>query len=91
MKLKALLLVVCLMMGNCGGDRLRINRSDSTLVQNIKKYLNRDASCLNSAIDAQGNTFLHLAVLDDVGVHLDSFVDSTGHAIEVMEPVSLSD
>jgi hypothetical protein len=34
---------------------------------------------------------LHLAVLDDVGVHLDSFVDSTGHAIEVMEPVSLSD
>ncbi|MBM40729.1 MAG: hypothetical protein CL483_02240 [Acidobacteria bacterium] len=34
---------------------------------------------------------LHPAVLDDVGVHLDSFVDSTGHAIEVMEPVSLSD
>ena len=34
---------------------------------------------------------LHLAILDDVGVHLDSFVDSTGHAIEVMEPVSLSD
>ena len=32
---------------------------------------------------------LHLALLDDVGVHLDRFVDSTGHAIEVMEPLSL--
>jgi hypothetical protein len=32
---------------------------------------------------------LHLALLDDVGVHLDSFVDSTGHATEVMEPLSL--
>ena len=32
---------------------------------------------------------LHLAVLDDVGVHLDRFVDSTGHAGEVMEPRSL--
>ena len=32
---------------------------------------------------------LHLALLDDVGVHLDRFVDSTGHAVEVMEPLSL--
>ena len=32
---------------------------------------------------------LHLALLDDVGVHLDRFVDSTGHATEVMEPLSL--
>ena len=32
---------------------------------------------------------LHLSLLDDVGVHLDRFVDSTGHATEVMEPVSL--
>ena len=32
---------------------------------------------------------LHLALLDDVGVHLDSFVDSTGHAGEVMEPLTL--
>ena len=32
---------------------------------------------------------LHLALLDDVGVHLDQFVDSTGHATEVMEPLSL--
>ena len=32
---------------------------------------------------------LHLALLDDVGVHLDSFVDSTGRAVEVMEPLSL--
>ena len=32
---------------------------------------------------------LHLALLDDVGVHLDRFVDSTGHAGEVMEPLTL--
>lgn len=32
---------------------------------------------------------LHLALLDDVGVRLDTFVDSTGHAVEVTEPVSL--
>ncbi len=32
---------------------------------------------------------LHLALLDDVGVHLDRFVDSTGHADEVMEPLTL--
>jgi len=32
---------------------------------------------------------LHLALLDDVGVHLDAFVDSTDHATEVMEPLSL--
>ena len=32
---------------------------------------------------------LHLALLDDVGVRLDHFVDSTGHATEVMEPLSL--
>jgi hypothetical protein len=32
---------------------------------------------------------LHLSLLDNVGVHLDSFVDSTGRADEVIEPVSL--
>ena len=32
---------------------------------------------------------LHLALLDDVGVHLDSFVDSTGRAGEVIEPLTL--
>jgi hypothetical protein len=32
---------------------------------------------------------LHLTLLDDVGVHLDRFVDSTGHAVEVIEPLSL--
>ena len=32
---------------------------------------------------------LHLALLDDVGVHLDRFVDSTGRASEVIEPLSL--
>jgi hypothetical protein len=32
---------------------------------------------------------LHLTLLDDVGVHLDRFVDSTGHAVEVTEPLSL--
>ena len=32
---------------------------------------------------------LHLTLLDDVGVHLDRFVDSTGHAVEVAEPLSL--
>ncbi len=32
---------------------------------------------------------LHLALLDDVGVHLDSFVDSTGRAGEVLEPLTL--
>ena len=32
---------------------------------------------------------LHLTLLDDVGVHLDEFVDSTGRAGEVIEPLSL--
>ena len=32
---------------------------------------------------------LHLTLLDHVGVHLDSFVDSTGRAGEVLEPLSL--
>jgi len=32
---------------------------------------------------------LHLTLLDDMGVRLDSFVDSTGRAGEVVEPVSL--
>ena len=32
---------------------------------------------------------LHLTLLDDVGVHLDSFVDSTGRADEVTEPLTL--
>ena len=32
---------------------------------------------------------LHLTLLDDMGVHLDSFVDSTGRAGEVVEPLSL--
>ncbi len=32
---------------------------------------------------------LHLTLLDDVGVHLDSFVDSTGRAGEVVEPLAL--
>ncbi len=32
---------------------------------------------------------LHLALLDHVGVHLDSFVDSTGRAGEVLAPMSL--
>ncbi|MDA1092089.1 MAG: DUF1552 domain-containing protein [Acidobacteria bacterium] len=32
---------------------------------------------------------LHLTLLDDVGVRLDRFVDSTGHAVEVAEPLSL--
>ena len=32
---------------------------------------------------------LHLTLLDHVGVHLDSFVDSTGRADRVVEPVTL--
>ena len=32
---------------------------------------------------------LHLTLLDHVGVHLDRFVDSTGRADEVFEPLSL--
>ena len=32
---------------------------------------------------------LHLTLLDHVGVHLDGFVDSTGRADEVLEPLSL--
>ena len=32
---------------------------------------------------------MHLALLDHMGVHLDSFVDSTGRAGEVFEPLSL--
>ncbi|SVD19131.1 uncharacterized protein METZ01_LOCUS371985, partial [marine metagenome] len=32
---------------------------------------------------------LHLALLDHVGVHLDRFVDSTGRASEVLQPLSL--
>ena len=32
---------------------------------------------------------LHLALLDDVGVHLDRFVDSTGRGGEIMEPLTL--
>jgi len=32
---------------------------------------------------------LHLTLLDDMGVHLDSFVDSTGRTGEVVEPLSL--
>jgi hypothetical protein len=32
---------------------------------------------------------LHLTLLDDIGVHLDSFVDSTGRTGEVVEPLSL--
>ena len=32
---------------------------------------------------------LHLTLLDDVGVRLDEFADSTGHAGEVVEPLSL--
>lgn len=32
---------------------------------------------------------LHLTLLDHVGVHLDRFVDSTGRAGEVLEPLSL--
>ena len=32
---------------------------------------------------------LHLALLDDVGVHLDSFIDSTGRAGDVIEPLTL--
>ena len=32
---------------------------------------------------------LHLTLLDHMGVHLDSFVDSTGRAEEVFEPLSL--
>ena len=32
---------------------------------------------------------LHLTLLDDVGVHLDNFADSTGRSGEVIEPVTL--
>ena len=32
---------------------------------------------------------LHLALLDDVGVHLDDFADSTGRAGEAIEPLTL--
>jgi len=32
---------------------------------------------------------LHLTLLDDVGVHLDEFADSTGHAGEAVEPLTL--
>ena len=32
---------------------------------------------------------LHLALLDHVGVHLERFVDSTGRAGEVLQPLSL--
>ena len=32
---------------------------------------------------------LHLTLLDDVGVHLDDFADSTGRAGEVVEPLTL--
>ena len=32
---------------------------------------------------------LHLSLLDNMGVHLDSFVDSTGRADEVLPPVAL--
>ena len=32
---------------------------------------------------------LHLTLLDDVGVHLDEFADSTGHLGAVIEPLSL--
>ena len=32
---------------------------------------------------------LHLTLLDDVGVHLDDFADSTGRAGEVIEPITL--
>ncbi len=32
---------------------------------------------------------LHLTLLDDVGVHLDDFADSTGRAGEVIEPLTL--
>ncbi len=32
---------------------------------------------------------LHLTLLDDVGVHLDDFADSTGRAGEVIEPMTL--
>ena len=32
---------------------------------------------------------LHLTLLDDVGVHLDSFADSTGRSGEVIEPITL--
>jgi len=32
---------------------------------------------------------LHLTLLDDVGVHLDDFADSTGRAGEVTEPITL--
>ena len=32
---------------------------------------------------------LHLTLLDDVGVHLDDFADSTGRVGEIVEPLSL--
>ena len=32
---------------------------------------------------------LHLTLLDKVGVHLDSFVDSTGKVAELLEPLNL--
>ena len=32
---------------------------------------------------------LHLTLLDDVGVHLDEFADSAGHAGEAVEPLTL--
>ena len=39
--------------------------------------------------DATPLANLHLTLLDDMGVHLDSFVDSTGRAGEIVEPLSL--
>jgi hypothetical protein len=32
---------------------------------------------------------VHLTLLDKVGVHLDSFADSSGRIPELLEPVSL--